>query len=100
MKALLDRIRSQPAFAELQTELAGDQHSISLGLIRAARLPLVAALAESDSRPILVLTQRRDRALAYFEELGLWTPQAERLFFPEPSALFYEDAPWSETARR
>ena len=100
MKLLLDRILSQPAFADLLDELAGGQRPLRLGLIRSARLPMVAALAEATARPILLLTQRRDRALAYFEELGLWSPQAEHLFFPEPSALFYENAPWSQTARR
>src|SRR3989304_4099669 len=100
MKLLLDRILSQPAFADLLDELAGGQRPLRLGLIRSARLPMVAALAEATARPILLLTQRRDRALAYFEELGMWSPQAEHLFFPEPSALFYENAPWSQTARR
>src|SRR3972149_476738 len=100
MKPLLDHLRSQPVFTDLEKELAGGQRSFQLGLIRSARLPIVAALEEATARPILLLTQRRDRALAYFEELGLWSPGAERLFFPEPSALFYENAPWSETARR
>ena len=100
MKALLDHIRTQAAFAELQKELAAGSRATHLGMIRSARLPLVAALSEATSRPILLLTQRRDRALNNFDEMGLWSPQIERLFFPEPSALFYENAPWSETARR
>ena len=100
MKPLLERISSLTAFVDLQNELAGGGRLARLGLIRSARLPVVAALSEATTRPILLLTQRRDRTLANFEELGLWSPQAERLFFPEPSSLFYENAPWSETARR
>lgn len=100
MEALLSAIQKQTAFAELEKELASGVRKSRLGLIRAARLPVAAALAQASGRPALLLSQRRDRALAYFEELGVWTPEAERLYFPEPSALFYENAPWSETARQ
>jgi transcription-repair coupling factor (superfamily II helicase) len=101
MKDILDKIRSQAAYSALEQGLSSRALApVKLGLIRAARLPVSAALAESQRRPIVLLTQRRDRALAYFEELHLWSPETERLYFPEPSALFYENAPWSETARR
>lgn len=100
MKEALSKIRNLAAFSELEKALAARANLVKLGLIRSARLPVTAALAESLARPIVLLTQRRDRALAYFEELQLWSPETERLYFPEPSALFYENAPWSETARR
>ncbi|MEX1246882.1 MAG: transcription-repair coupling factor [Anaerolineales bacterium] len=100
MEALLKKITAQPEFTAVEQQLPARGTPLRLGLIRAARLPVTAALAEAINRPVLMLTQRRDRALAYFEEFGLWAPQAERLYFPEPSALFYENAPWSETARR
>ncbi|MQC26642.1 MAG: transcription-repair coupling factor [Chloroflexi bacterium] len=75
-------------------------HDEALGLMRSARLPLLAALQLSLERPILLLSHRRDRALTQFDELDLWLPEAENLYFPESSALFYENAPWSETTRR
>lgn len=100
MEEILSKIKEQAAFAQLNGDLASEVSPIRLGLMRAARLPVLAALAEAQPRPILVLTQRRDRSLAYFEELNLWAPELKRLYFPEPSALFYENAPWSETARR
>ncbi len=100
MEIILNKIREQSAFAQLEGELNSGTPTIKLGLMRAARLPIVAALAEQQPRTILLLTQRRDRSLTYFEELNLWAPELERLYFPEPSALFYENAPWSETARR
>lgn len=100
MEEVLKRIKQQPAFSECLATLDSGSSPLRLGLMRAARLPIVAALAEEQPRSILLLTQRRDRSLAYFEELNLWTPEIERLYFPEPSALFYENAPWSETARR
>lgn len=102
----LDKIRSQAAFGSLLNQLDGPTSPAQLGLIRAARLPVAAALAAAggrtaaSGRPALLLSHRRDRALGHFEELGFWAPDAERLYFPEPSSLFYENAPWSETARR
>jgi transcription-repair coupling factor (superfamily II helicase) len=96
MKDVLALIRALPEFQAL-VEAPAEQR---LGLMRAARVPLTAALHAALERPILLLTHRRDRALAYYDELELWAPDTERLYFPEPSALFYENAPWSETARR
>lgn len=86
----------QPVFVDLQ---AGKELS-ALGLRRAARLPFLAALQRELNRPIVFLTDRTDRALAMQEELNLWAPQASRLFFPEPTPLFYENAAWGENTRR
>ncbi|UYN90945.1 MAG: transcription-repair coupling factor [Anaerolineales bacterium] len=99
MTEILQRIQRQPAFQQLLAN-SRDGSPGQLGLIRSARLPLAAALAAASGRTTLLLSHRRDRALAHFEELGFWAPAMERLYFPEPSSLFYENAPWSETARR
>jgi transcription-repair coupling factor (superfamily II helicase) len=72
----------------------------NLGLRRAARLPLMAGLYGQLQRPILLLTDRADRAIALADELGQWAPQAQRMIFPEPAPLFYENASWGETTRR
>ncbi len=72
----------------------------SLGLRRSARLPVVAALSAELSVPILLLTDRTDRALTLADELALLAPEASRLFFPEPNPLFYEEAAWGDTTRR
>ena len=100
MKAILERISSLPAFDQLITQVAESNAPLKLGLVRSARLPVLAALAERTERSVLLLSHRRDRALAHFEELSIWSPETETLYFPEPSTLFYEKAPWSETARR
>ncbi|MEX1071580.1 MAG: transcription-repair coupling factor [Anaerolineales bacterium] len=100
MNQIVERIDRTPEFSYLAQQLAAGQTPLKLGLMRSARLPVLAALSARLKRPILLLSHRRDRALAHHEELALWAPEAERLFFPEPSALFYENAPWSETARR
>jgi transcription-repair coupling factor (superfamily II helicase) len=72
----------------------------ALGLRRAARLPVAAALHERLQHPILLLTDRADHALTLLDELSLWAPNAPRLLFPEPTPLFYENAAWGEATRR
>lgn len=71
-----------------------------LGIRRAARLPWLAALRASINRPIILITDRNDRAMLLADELALWAPGMNRLFFPEPTPLFYENAPWGLTTRR
>jgi transcription-repair coupling factor (superfamily II helicase) len=71
-----------------------------LGLHRSARLPVLAAIYDQLKQPILLLTDRSDRALTNLEELELWIPDAPRLLFPEPTPLFYENASWGESTRR
>lgn len=72
----------------------------ALGLRRAARLPVAAALHSELKRPIVLLTDRADTALALSDELALWAPEAPRLYIPEPTPLFYERAAWGENTRR
>ncbi len=72
----------------------------ALGLRRAARLPALAALYARFERPTILLTDRADRALALYDELELWAPDAPRALLPEPTPLFYENAPWGENTRR
>ena len=72
----------------------------NLGVRRSARLPILAALHKKIQSPILLITDRTDRALTLVDELALWAPDADRYFFPEPTPLFYEDAPWGERTRR
>jgi transcription-repair coupling factor (superfamily II helicase) len=72
----------------------------SLGLRRSARLAFLAALYAEVNRPILLLTDRPDHALTLLDELGMWSPEDARLFFPEPNPLFYEQAAWGENTRR
>ena len=76
-------------------------HSVSaLGLRRSARLPWLAALQQSLECPLLLITDRNDHALMLADELALWAPKIPRWLFPEPTPLFYENAPWGLTTRR
>lgn len=87
---------AQALFAKIQ---AGEPLP-ALGLRRSARLPVLAAIYKELQRPILLLTDRTDRALTLAEELSLWYPSLNYQHFPEPTPLFYEDAAWGETTRR
>jgi transcription-repair coupling factor (superfamily II helicase) len=85
---------------ELVSALQAGQSVPCLSLRRAARLPLLAALYDQLSQPILFVTGRSDQALLLADELGTWSPNLPRLLFPEPNPLFYENAPWGLTTRR
>jgi hypothetical protein len=50
--------------------------------------------------PVVIVTDRADHSLTLMDELAFWAPQANRLLFPEPSPLFYEQAAWGSAARR
>jgi len=101
MKQIPQKIRALSNFKDLIETIqnqAEPPHQLSL--IRSARLPVLAALYEETRRPILLLTQKSDRALSLSDELSIWLPNAPHYFFPEPTSLFYENQPWGENTRR
>ena len=53
-----------------------------LALPRAARLPVLAALRTDLNCPILLLTDRADRALTLLDELAFWAPEAPSADLP------------------
>ena len=100
MIELLKQIQSHSDYLKLIDEISQGEKTLKLGLIRSARLPLVAAIQSDLGKHALILSHRRDRALSHFADMELWTGNTEGIFFSEPSALFYENAEWSETAKR
>src|SRR5690349_9532890 len=100
MESVLNKIRELSQYQQLLNQLntAGKQIP-GLGLPRAARLPVLATLRQDINRPILLITDRADHALALFDELGFWV-QSPRYHFAEPNPLFYEQAAWGVTTRR
>lgn len=71
-----------------------------MALQRSTRLPVTVALQQDLNRPVLLLTDRADRALTLLDELAFWAPGAHRQLFPEPNPLFYEQAAWGSLTRR
>jgi transcription-repair coupling factor (superfamily II helicase) len=100
MKELLSQIQALPEFKEIISRLANHAAPQRLGLSRAARLPVLLALHQETIRPILLLTQKSDRALLVSDELNLWHPETPHLLFPEPTSLFYENIAWGENTRK
>lgn len=99
MQILLDKIRSLSQYQQLLKDLPAQRQIPGLGLPRAARLPVLAALHQDFAGPILLVTDRADHALALFDELGFWV-NSPRYHFAEPNPLFYEQAAWGVTTRR
>ena len=101
MELLLNKVRSLPQYQQLLTQLRANGQSLpGLGLPRAARLPLLAALlGDLKGQPILLITDRSDHALSLYDELSFWV-KAPRYHFAEPNPLFYEQAAWGVTTRR
>src|SRR4030095_11940266 len=100
MEILLDKIRSLPQFQQLLKQIQENGKQLpGLGLPRAARLPVLAALHRDLNWPILLITDRADHSLSLFDELGFWI-QSPRYHFAEPNPLFYEQAAWGVTTRR
>src|SRR5512136_1539201 len=93
-EGLIDAVRSLKAYQRLVADLSAGVLLAGLSLPRAARLTVLAALREDLNRPILLLTDRADRALTLLDELTFWCGNAPRQFFPEPNPLFYEQASW------
>ena len=101
---MLELIKSLSPYQKLLQQIRSGSIKNSefpgLGLPRTARLALLAALHDDLQQPILLLTNRADRALTLLDELGFWASDKEKLFFPEPNPLFYETLGWSQTTRR
>jgi transcription-repair coupling factor (superfamily II helicase) len=85
---------------ELIQALKEGNNTPPLGLRRSARLPLLAVLYQELRLPLLLLTDRTDRALMLADELSSWIPSAAHMLFPEPTPLFYENAAWGANTRR
>ncbi len=101
---ILEKIGSLPAYQRLIDRLRSGQdklHTVQgLGLPRAARLPLIARLQRDLNRPMLLISNRADRALALHEELQFWMGERPSNYFPEPNPLFYEKSGWGKGTRR
>jgi transcription-repair coupling factor (superfamily II helicase) len=95
VSGLLTWFEALAAYRSLREELRVGGRYPPLGLIRAARPALTAALASDLDRAILLVTGTVDRARALQESVAHWQPRADRVLrFQEPVGLFYERAPW------
>ncbi len=97
---MLETLRKQAAYQQCLDAIKVGRQPPSLGLLRSARLPVLAALCTDLNIPVLLMTDRADRASVMYDELRFWLPDFPRLFFPEPTPMFYEKAAWGSLTRR
>ncbi|MBN2305567.1 MAG: transcription-repair coupling factor, partial [Anaerolineae bacterium] len=97
LSGLLDHLRHTKTYQIVLQGLRDHQTLPDQHLLRAARPYVIAALARDLDRPIVLITGRVDRAHDLAEQLPVWTPALRVQRFAEPSAIFYERAPWTST---
>jgi transcription-repair coupling factor (superfamily II helicase) len=101
---ILERIGTHPAYQQLLERLTAGLERVDtvqgLGLPRAARLPFIARLQRDLGRPMLLISNRADCALALHEELQYWMGDCPATYFPEPNPLFFEKSGWGKGTRR
>ncbi len=101
LSGLLDLLRETPSYRALLDSLRQSNDPLALGVLRAARPFVPAALARDWGAPVVYVTTRIDRAYNVSEQLPVWLGNAERIHrFGEPAPIFYERAPWGEPAIR
>jgi len=97
---VLDILRKHSAYIDVLDRIKVGNEISGLALPRSARLPVLAALSLDLNVPILLVTDRNDRALMLMDELSFWLPNTPRFHFSEPTPLFYEPAAWGAVTRR
>jgi transcription-repair coupling factor (superfamily II helicase) len=96
LSGLLAWVRQHPAYGKLRDALRDGLELPAQSLIPYARPALTATLAEDLDVPLLILVPTVDQSRHLVAALRLWVDDPRRLRrFPEPSALFYERAPWT-----
>ncbi len=101
LAGLLDALRDTVSYKQLLDELSARQSLVDFNIVRAARPYLLAALAKDWRGPLIYLTSAVRRAYNVSEQLPLWLEDPSRLHrFAEPSALFYDRAPWDHSVIR
>ncbi len=95
LAGLLDILRESRPYQSLLQDVTSAPASAPLNVVRSARPFVLAALAADWDGPLVYLTPEVRRAYNVSEQLPVWIDKPERLHrFAEPSALFYDRAPW------
>lgn len=100
LDGLLPALAQTGAFQSLLKNIEDKQPLVGQQILRSARPYVTAAIADALNRPILLITDRVDRAYNITEQLPVWLPERTASRFLESSAAFYERAPWSEEVLR
>ncbi|MEO0562208.1 MAG: transcription-repair coupling factor, partial [Chloroflexota bacterium] len=100
LTGLLEVLRATPAYQNLLSYLNSDAapDMLALGLLRAARPYVLAALAGDWDGPIIYITARPDDAYNAAEQLPVWMTPDRVSRFNEPTPAFYERSSWGDNA--
>ncbi len=97
VSGLLTSFERLEPYRALRESLQSGEMPHALGLLRAARPALLAALARDLKCSMLVVVGSVERAKTLAHSLRDLLPVPERVLrFPEPLTLFYERAPWTD----
>ena len=95
LAGLLDTLRGAASYQTLLSEFTACSGRAELNIARSARPFLLAALAKDWQGPLIYVTAAVRRAYNVCEQLPLWLEEPGRVYrFAEPSADFYDRAPW------
>ncbi|MEA3376334.1 MAG: transcription-repair coupling factor [Chloroflexota bacterium] len=101
ISGLLTAIEELESYRLLRQDLQQGDMPAPLGLMRAARAPVLAALGRGVTRDrcgaVLVAAGTTGRAQKVLQSLRDWSVDPARVLrFPEPLTLFYDRAPWTD----
>lgn len=101
LSGLLNMLRRSVTYRDLIDRLSRDETTAHINIVRSARPYMLATLAQDWDGPILYLTAKVRRAYNISEQLPVWLGEDVHLHrFAEPSALFYDRAPWDTSVIR
>jgi len=110
LAGILDVIRESYGYSTLLARVRGAVGArrdempppiISLGVLRAARPALVAALQEDWPGPTLWVSGSPESARQHADQMRIWSKTPDRVFyFQAPDAVFYDPAPWDPATIR
>ncbi len=100
LTGLLEWLRATDSFQLVAQDIQSNAPLPSQAVLRSARPFVVAGLAIELNRPVLIVTARANQAYDVAEQLPVWLPHADITRFHEPTTIFYERAPWTDTVRR
>ncbi|MFN2206875.1 MAG: transcription-repair coupling factor [Candidatus Promineifilaceae bacterium] len=101
ISGLLGYFDELPAYGALREALREKRPLAPLGLPESARAATLARLYTEHGGPVVLLTGRVDRSVAWVQALESWLPDFGVLArFPEPTPLPYDRGPWSERTRQ
>ncbi len=101
LSGLLNMLRDSVTYRDLMERLAHDDAHTQVNVVRSARPYMLSTLAQDWDGPVIYLTAQVRRAYNVSEQIPAWLGDDIHLHrFAEPSALFYDRAPWDASVIR